>query len=1100
MLHLYKASAGSGKTFTLAYEYIKMLLGIKGADGKYRLNTSDRSESHRSILAITFTNKATEEMKRRILHELAVLADMEPGWSGASPYMARLCAEFSASEQQVRHASMVALKSLLMDFSFFNISTIDAFFQVVLRTFAREAELTGNYELELDNDRAIDFGVNEMFSWINADPDAPGVDRVVQWITTYLVQQLHIGKDIKLFNRTSKVHSDFTSLITGISNDTFAVHYDEIMNYLRHTPRKLLLFANALTERLDSMLNEIKAGCEVALTVIRNHVSEPGKVTDNLVKAFVKYANNPHLAAERDASKTPVTVHGNLEKAYDAARKKYYAAHGGAPDLDAAISSACACIAEYPSEIKLLEQIRGSLFVLGLIDKVYEFIEKFREENNTILLSDTNSLLREIIGDSDAPFVYERVGLWLRHFLIDEFQDTSRMQWLNIRPLLNESMANDSDSLIIGDEKQCIYRFRNSDPTLLQCQVQQQFAGRAIVSGDTPEGNTNWRSAPAVVEFNNALFHALASIVGVEDIYANVRQQIPTRDGEYPGYVSLMPFSASKLEDFREMALKRMTEEMERQLRQGYAYNDLCVLVRDRKDGDAVISRLMKITETAGSPDCEYPLLSGANVISDDAMLIARSPVIKIIVSTLRALANPALNFRGQAAGDEPAKFHSRAEMMAMFSRYNHFSSLGNSSEKALELALSDEPYQWDLWSEMPEMECFNLPSLVEHIIQHRISPRDREAENMFISAFQDLVCDYCSTSTPDLGGFLKWWDQASYRLSVSAPMDAKAVRVMTIHKAKGLEFKCTHIPFLSYKVPKFSNHEWFVAQPLAGIDADIMPPLLPLIPGAVLDNTPFAPQYDEIVREQLLDELNVLYVAFTRAGQELIASYKANDTGSVGALITPACQSLTQYTTSLPGELVSGSPDTVPVRKSEQKTALDPQDSVPMLPYEVYDGTTVWDQTQVDFDPERIEAVSRGTALHNLFAMVTDVASVPAAIEKAVRRHIISRAEVPEIKVLLTARVSQPDTARWFCGYKRVLRERPITTADGEHYRPDRVVWTSDGHIDIIDYKFGAERPTAHARQLRNYMRRFVDMGYSNLRAFVWYVDTNEIVPVNVG
>lgn len=1097
MLHLYKASAGSGKTFTLAYEYIKMLLGIKGADGKYRLNTSSRGETHRSILAITFTNKATEEMKRRILHELAVLAEMEPGWTKPSPYMKRLCHEFSASREQIRLASGVALKSLLMDFSYFNVSTIDAFFQVVLRTFAREAELTGNYELELDNNRAIDFGVNEMFSWINSDPDAPGVDRIVQWIANYLVQQLHYGRDIKLFNRSSKMHADFTSLITGISNDSFAVHYDDIMGYLRQTPQKLKLFADALNNRLDTMLREIKIGSEVALTVINNHASEPGKVIDNLVKAFGKYSQKPHAVTDSNASKTPISVHDNLEKAYDANRRKYYARQGGAPDLDEAITSACRYIVEYPPQIKLLEQIRGSLFVLGLIDKVYEFIEKFREENNTILLSDTNSLLREIIGDSDAPFVYERVGLWLRHFLIDEFQDTSRMQWFNIRPLLNESMANDSDSLIIGDEKQCIYRFRDSDPTLLQYQVQRQFPGRTTVSGDAPEDNTNWRSAPAVVEFNNALFHTLASIVGVEDVYANVRQQVPSRDNEYPGYVSLMPFTASKLEDFKELALKRMTDEMERQLRHGYAYNDLCVLVRDRKEGEAVISRLMEIADTAGSSDCEYPLLSGANVISDDAMLISRSPVVKIIISTLRALANPALNSDGDTAGDTPAKFHSRTEMMAMFSRYDHFSSLGHSPQEALELALSEKPHQWDLRSEMPEMECFNLPSLVEHIIQHRIPPRDREIENVFISAFQDLVCDYCATSTPDLGGFLNWWDQASNRFTVSAPMDANAVRVMTIHKAKGLEFKCTHIPFLSYKVPKFINHEWFEARPLEGIDADVMPPLLPLVPGPILENTPFEPQYDAIVQEQLLDELNVLYVAFTRAGQELIASYKANDTGTIGTILTSACKLLTQYAASLPGELVSGSPDTVPVRKTEQKTALDPHSSVAMLPYEVYDGTTVWNQTQVDFDPEKVEAVSRGTALHNLLAMVKDAASVPLAVEKAVRRHIISRADLPEVEALLTERVSGPDTARWFSGYKRVLRERSITFGKDEHCRPDRVVWTSDGHIDIIDYKFGAERPAKHARQLRKYLRRFKEMGFSGLRAFVWYVDTNEIVPV---
>lgn len=1097
MLHIYKASAGSGKTFTLAYEYIKLLLGIKGTDGKYRLNSSARGENHRSILAVTFTNKATEEMKRRILHELAVLANMEPGWTKPSPYIGKLCAEFSATEEQVRRASELALKNLLMDFSYFSVSTIDAFFQVILRTFAREAELTGNYELELDNDKAIEFGVNELFSWLNNDPDASGVDRVVGWITNYLVQQLHNGNDIKLFNRSSKMHAKFTKLITKISNDTFALHYDEIMDYLRHTPQKLQQFAVALTSRIDDMLGEIKSGCEVALDVIDSHASEPGKVKDNLVNAFKKYVQNPRTAIVK-ASKTPLSVNEDLTQAYDSARKKYYVKLGPSPDLDAALSSACRCVAEYPPYIMLLEQIRDSLFVLGLIDKVYEFIEKFREENNAILLSDTNSLLREIIGDSDAPFVYERVGLWLRHFLIDEFQDTSRMQWLNIRPLLNESMANDSDSLIIGDEKQCIYRFRDSDPTLLQCQVQQQFPGRTTVTGDTPSANTNWRSAPNVVEFNNALFGALSSAVGVDDIYANVCQQIPDRGSEYPGYVSLMPVLAPSKDKFEEFALKRMTDEMERQLRQGYKYNELCVLVRQRSDGIRVIARLMEIADTAGLPDCEYPLLSEANVISDDAMMLAQAPVIKVIMSVLRAFANPSLSFRDGNEGEATAaKFHSRAEMVEMLNRFDHFSSLGHSPEDALQLALSSEECNWNMQSEMPEMECFNLPSLVEHIIQHRISPRDRKAQNMYIAAFQDLVCDYCATSTPDVGGFVKWWDLSSHRFTVSAPMDAKAIRVMTIHKAKGLEFKCTHIPFLAYKVPKFDGHQWFVSQPLPGIDENIMPPLLPIVPGSFLKNTVFAPQLDRLVYEQLLDELNVLYVAFTRAGQELIANYWADCSGTIGELLASANDSMAQYAGAVPGEFVSGTPDTVPVRKEEQKTALDPHDSMPMRPYEVYDGTTVWNQTQVDFDPDRVEAVTRGTALHNLLALVKDAESVPMAVEKAVRRHIITRAESEPVKVLLMERIGNEKTKHWFSGFKRVLRERQITTDKGEHYRPDRVVWTADGHIDIIDYKFGAERSAAYARQLRNYVRLFAEMGYDNLRAFVWYVDSDHIVPV---
>lgn len=1100
MLHIYKASAGSGKTFTLAYEYIKMLLGEKRPDGSYRLNPAPRKGNHRSILAVTFTNKATEEMKRRILHELAVLADMEPEWHKSSPYMQRLCEELSASPDKVKEASALALNSLLMDFSYFNVSTIDAFFQVVLRTFAREAELMGNYELELDNDRAIEFGVNELFSWLNTDPDAPGAHRVVQWITNYLVQQFRIGKDVKLFNRSSRMHADFTKLITGISNDTFALHYDDIMHYLRQTPHKLQEFSLSLTRSIDDMLREICTGCEVALKIIGTHESCPGKVSSNLVKAFVKYAANPRGILERTASKLPLQVHENIDKAYDATRKSYFAKHGSLPDLDAAIAHACKSIVDNAVDVRLLEQIRYSLFVLGLIDKVYEFIERFREENNTILLSDTNSLLREIIGDSDAPFVYERVGLWLKHFLIDEFQDTSRMQWLNIRPLLNESMANDSDSLIIGDEKQCIYRFRDSDPTLLQCQVQEQFAGRIRVSGCASSENTNYRSAPEVVEFNNDLFARLARMTGVEGIYDNVQQQLPSRKESYPGYVSVMPLEAPTAEDFEVATLRRMADEMERQLSHGYHYDEICVLVRNRREGTPVIRWLMEIAATADTPQCEYPYLSRAGVISDDAMLLSEAPVVKTIVSTLRALTDLRFGSRSGAADEDATevRFRSRGELADMLRRFDKFSSMGHLPADALEMALAGDASDNDT-DAIPPMECFNLPSLVEYIIEQRITPQDRKQQNIYIAAFQDIVCDYCSSSTPDVGGFVKWWDASASRLTVSSPMDGRAIRVMTIHKAKGLEFKCTHIPFLNYELLKFKGHQWFESKPLPGIDPALLPPVLPMVPSGFLEQTPFAEQFNHIVREQLVDELNVLYVAFTRAGQELIATYRVGAENTVGFLLQKVCAELPRYECKECGGLVNGIPDTFPVRKTEQHTALDPHDSHDMVPYTVCDGSMVWQQTRVDFEPESVASLARGIALHNLLAMVKDTSTVATAVERAVRKHLISRSQAPEVNALVLERVTHPSTAHWFAGYKRLLRERTITDSKGNHFRADRVVWTADGHIDIIDYKFGAEHPREHAAQVRNYMRLYAEMGYTSIRGYVWYVDANEIVEVHV-
>ncbi len=1094
MLTIYKASAGSGKTFTLAYEYIKLLLGRKDENGQYRLDTSSKGEKHRSILAVTFTNKATEEMKQRILHQLAILAGMEPGWNEPSPYLSRLCEELKTSPSEIKSASEKALKGLLTDFNFFNVSTIDAFFQVVLRTFAREAELTGNYELELDDNRAIEYGVTELFAWLNSNDKSSDARHVTEWVTKYLIEKLNQGKSITLFNRASQVHANFTGLISDITNDTLTIHYKELMGYLRDTPEKLRYFNQALTQGAKELTDEIARKCAYALNVIeREDNLYPGHIKKDLHKALEKFAANPGLVAYSPSTIPPKVV-DDISAAYVTARNKY---RESAPTelLDSAILDACRALTGNAADINLYELIRNNLFILGLLDRVYRYVEQFREENNTILLSDTNGLLREIIGDDDAPFVYERVGLWLKHFLIDEFQDTSRLQWSNLRPLLNESMASDSDSLIIGDEKQCIYRFRDSDPTLLGNQVQQQFAGRTNVMGNIPEHNVNRRSAKHIVDFNNNLFEWLAQRLNQSCTYANVHQQLPGQN-TYNGYVSVKKLATEQPEEFESQALARMAAEMERELAAGFGYSDICVLTRNKKDAEKVIKHLLDINATAGKTDCMYPMLSKANVISDDAMLISASPAVKTVISTLRAISLPRTS-SGKTPDTGHISLKTRKQLIELINRHEHFSSTGRSASQALQMALDNESEAWSPEYGISATECSNLPSMVEHIINTCISEHERDKQNMYISALQDLICDYCANSTPHIPEFLKWWDSYAAHTTVSAPMDSQAIRVMTIHKSKGLESKCIHIPMLNYKVVKFKSHQWFRSKPLPGISPDLMPPLVPMIPGNKLKGTPFELQYNAIVDELLLDELNVLYVAFTRASEELIVSYRpSNSDTDIGKWLAMAQQALPEYGT-IDG-MANGTPLSSPAPAKEKKrTALVPHGSVDMMPYRVNDGKYLWEQTRVDYDSDRAAAIRRGVAMHDILAMVKHVETLHSAVERAVRKHLVPRAEAAGAESLLRDRINRADCLRWFSGYKRILCERTITKSNGTHSRPDRVVWTSDGYIDIIDYKFGGENTSAYAAQVREYICEFKAMGYENVRGYVWYVDSGKTVPV---
>ncbi|MDE5786299.1 MAG: UvrD-helicase domain-containing protein, partial [Duncaniella sp.] len=480
MLKIYKASAGSGKTFTLAREYITLILGEKCEDGTYRLARRGSSR-HRHILAITFTNKATEEMKSRIIHELAVLAGREPGWTSPSPYLDYLRELFSCSTQQLKAAATTALDDLLHDFNSFNVSTIDAFFQLVLRTFAREAEIDGNYEVELDDERVIALGVDEMLGSLNLrDGNTRDNLYLLQWLETYMTDKVAEGGSFNVFNRSSQLHANLIKFFKNISGETFVEHEKEIMEYLAD-PQRLVDFDKHLVSAIGSCRRSTAAACAAAIDYIKANGCEGimQKNTAGMLKAWSK----GRRADGKDPGATPGNILQNPDKAY---LKAGISSPLRTVQLDDLIAEACRCVTEGYESTRFLEILRKNLFHLGLLKRLSECISAYRKENSTIMLSDTNAILRRIIGREDTPFVYERLGQELEHFLIDEFQDTSPLQWENLLPLVETSMSRDKDCLVIGDEKQCIYRFRNSEPRLL-INLHQAFESECASRGTSQQ-------------------------------------------------------------------------------------------------------------------------------------------------------------------------------------------------------------------------------------------------------------------------------------------------------------------------------------------------------------------------------------------------------------------------------------------------------------------------------------------------------------------------------------------------------------------------------------------------------------------------------------
>lgn len=1080
MLSIYKASAGSGKTFTLAYEYIKMLLGRKDAvTGKYSLVVSPNS-AHRHILAVTFSNKATDEMKKRIIHELALLGGLEPGWDGESAYMDKLVAELSTTPDKVRQAAGVALRQLLFDFNFFQVSTIDSFFQIILRTFAREADLAGNYELDLENETAVNHGVRQLFDSL-AYNNAPRTNSLINWITQFLLVRLKDGNQISLFNRSSKVYADFVKFIKSITNDIFAQNYEAMMSYLSDHKR-LQDFTAALSEREKSTKELTAQLCHRALGVIQSRGYDNGDVAlkDTVIKKLASVAD-----AGEDPSAKPSTIDKVAADVTESFKKKLAAMMAELPDdeLYTAISEAAVAIVSSRSELKMLRTTRSNLYVLGLLERICHYVDEYRAESNTFLLSDTNNLLRTIIGDDDAPFVYERVGVRINHYLIDEFQDTSTLQWECLRPLLNEGQSKGHDSLIIGDEKQCIYRFRFSDPTLLRSRVGTEFAGMTSVKGDDPTENTNWRSSAHVVQYNNNLFDQLSQTLHFGNLYSNVRQQVSKGHADHHGYVSVAEISGENAEDTDQLSLERMYDNICRQLDAGYRPSDIAILVRFNSEGSKVIAYLMN---RFAADDAHRDI----RIVSDDAMYLNSAPVVNLIVSIMRFMAMP----RVQADNDDQQQSKKRKVQMRdirdLIIWYQHILSHDVDTEVALSDAIEkihSRTAPAHVTDSMGQMANFNLPLLVEHIISTFVSHEVALKQNMYITALVDAVTDFCSHGPADLTEFLRWWDEQGVRSRISAPFDSQAIRVMTIHKSKGLEFRCVHIPFASWKFVDFKSNEWFATHhDFYGIDPAIVPPMLPYLPGEYMVGTPYEQQYRQRVAEQSLDELNVAYVAFTRAVDELIVSYTSGTGNSItlGALLNMVHA----------GDYTYGDPTTASEQKIKPKTALDPHRANDMALYKSIQRDDLWNSITVDTQLTYSKARDRGIVLHDVLAKVTHAGTLHAAIDLVTYQGRLPESERPEIAQYLSSQLERSEIAPWFKDYKRVLCERPLATQSGKSLRPDRVVWLNDGTVVVVDYKFGAEHPKKYATQVREYVETLRAMGYPNVTGRIWYVDSGII------
>lgn len=1060
MLEILKASAGSGKTFNLAKTYIGMLF-----------RSPDRY-AYRHILAVTFTNKATDEMKRRIIKELDILAS-EPERSG---YFADFSREFGGREKLKERAGDM-LVNILHDYNAFSISTIDRFFQMTLKSFAREIGQMASYQVDLDKKSLVSESVDRILDSLSEDDP-----EMLRWLRDCAMEQINEKGSYRLEDTLHSIADDLESerlksVLESQGTDISVLYSRENLRNVRKLCRE---YRNAFTDKVVE-----------AAERVHKVFTDCGCSEKDTNRGFLKVIPEKYLCLKRGDA-VPALTAAFIDKASDPEkwfplknRKLLHVLDGA---LDGPLEDFVTLLSGGIKGFNTADIILGQLYGLGVASRLHMEYEALMKEKNVLSLDDSNSILRTIIGEDDAPFIYEKLGVRYENFLLDEFQDTSLVQWENFRPLLKESLSHAGDSrnevtdLIVGDIKQSIYRWRGSDWDLLASRVKAEFGESA---DDSRALSDNWRSCRNIVGFNNDFFSYAAAVLdrtygggsGIPDIYGDVRQT-PRKSG-----------AAGSLEFTfcgKDHVGGKVVEAVRRAVEQGSAeLGDIAVLVRGNKEGAEIASILTS---------------SGIQVISDDSLSVKSSLAVRRLVSLMNCAGN---------SGDTLGSFLAGSINVECPSDYH------------------------------------SLVDLAEELIRRTeaADPGCMEGELYHVQSFMDVLAEWTASNGNSLSGFLEHWEGIDPK--IASPADPNAVRITTIHKSKGLEFGYVIIPYAD-KVELYQSRMtdgWCVPE----IEGTDFPPeaggVYKTALSASSSDTLFAGAYQKERRLQYIDNINVLYVAFTRAakGLHVIASLpepsgkkdiqaafsacalSPSESDSAGyapewdyrnmaeILYGYLCINRERFAVSSDedcavrferGEMFDFLAERMNTdRKTEDEDIVTGYPSFPLNPGIAEGegdvrqrGRLKFSADSVDFFSGHMSARRKGTVLHDILSDVR----VADDLEPAVRAHVMS-GDVPagmekEYSSFLAGRIESVSNLGWFSADNTlVANEADIIDTDGSLYRPDRVV-ERDGRTVIIDYKFGGEK-NVYLRQIGKYAGLYRAMGRENVEAYLWYVDENRVV-----
>lgn len=1068
-LTVYKASAGSGKTFTLATEYIRLLV--------------ENPQSYRNILAVTFTNKATEEMKMRILSQLYGIWKELPE---SDNYLANIQEKTGLEPRIIRERSGMALSNLTHNYNYFRVETIDTFFQSVLRNMARELDLTTNLRIGLNDYQVEELAVDQLIE------DLTTTDVMLQWILKYIMENISDDKTWNVITQIKKfgqnIFKDYykevsTTLNQKMSEEGFFDNYTTRLRELRKAAEEHMKeigesFFDTLESEgiaIDDLSNK-QRGIASFFNKIRRGDFDPGIVNTTVTNHLInpeKWCAKTHPKREQIIQLAETTLGDILRYAVDAREQQWKI---------------------YQSANLTLRHLNQ----LRLLSSIEQKVRELNETDNRFLLSDTQQLLHSLIDGSDSPFIFEKIGTQLEHVMIDEFQDTSTIQWQNFKVLLAETMSHENGSnLIVGDVKQSIYRWRSGDWRLLNG-IEHQFNQMLM---EIKSLSTNYRSTRRVIKFNNIFFRHAAEIeyqaLGelectereqLQKAYADVEQKVPeNRPDEGKVIINLLPS-----EDYQQAVLQNVVDSVQELINNGVEQKDIAILVRINNQIPLIAQYFLEH-------------LPEVNVVSDEAFRLDASSAVCLMVQALQLLIHPD-DILTKASIVKTWLCSIQGRQM----NDNEYMIAGNNLDDYLPEAYIAH------FDELSTLPLYELAEKIYSIFElHRI-----EGQGAYLCAFYDQLADFVNQNTTDIQSFLNEWNESLYKKTIQSD-EANGIRLISIHKSKGLEFDHVIIPFCDWTLEKQTdNIIW--CQPQEAPFSD-----LPIVPIDYSQNKLIGTIYEQdYLHEHLqntVDNLNLLYVAFTRAAKSLNVIGKRGAKNSRSALIELCLPLVAQ---DIPEAILDGMEDdkapivfTVGEMANKAGSACSTKEEAPSKnpflqesePISVsirnYDSKVNFRQSNRSRDfimgddiDQQHRYIQAGSVLHEIFSTIQTEKDIPEALQRLQFEGILYDEEMTaeRITTMLRKRLSDPRIASWFSPRWTLFNECTILSVedgDVKEHRPDRVMTDGNEWI-VVDFKFGRPNPEYH-QQVRGYMELLASMGHKNIRGYLWYVYSNKIEEV---